>query len=59
MSWFASTLETSCQTDLANQVETAVMTLNGKYHIDQEPVVSPDPLFSCIFTEWQLCMRMT
>ena len=34
MSWFASSLQSSCQTDLADQVATAVATLDGEYHID-------------------------
>ncbi|KAG6377559.1 hypothetical protein JVT61DRAFT_15375 [Boletus reticuloceps] len=42
MSWFASSLQSSCQTDLANQVETAVNTLNGDYHIDPKLHSSPD-----------------
>lgn len=40
ISWFASSLQASCQTDLVNQVETAVMTLNGDYHIGRIPIVS-------------------
>lgn len=51
MSWFASSLQASCQTDLANQVETAVVTLNGDYHIDQKSIVLPDPLFMNVFVE--------
>ncbi|KAF8439063.1 hypothetical protein L210DRAFT_3403451 [Boletus edulis BED1] len=34
MSWFASSLQSSCQTDLANQVETAVNTLKALHAYD-------------------------
>lgn len=33
MSWFATSLQSLCQTDLANRVETAVLTLYGNYSI--------------------------
>ena len=45
MSWFASTLQSSCQTDLANQVATAVTTLNGDHHIVQTLHSMADQLF--------------
>ncbi|KAG8216733.1 hypothetical protein J3R82DRAFT_6946 [Butyriboletus roseoflavus] len=34
MSWFASSLQSSCETDLANQVVTAMVTLNALHAYD-------------------------
>ncbi|KAF8551827.1 hypothetical protein OG21DRAFT_1598311 [Imleria badia] len=45
MSWFASSLQSSCQTDLANQVATAVTTLNAlhAYDLMRDAVCQVDP----------------
>lgn len=56
MSWFASSLQSSCQTDLADQVATAVTTLNGDYHIDQRCHLTSDQLY---FAALQLCTHTT